>query len=119
MSRCRCSDIDNCKKEISILEDAESEFEGYGGQLEKIAELLERASKHIGMAYDINNRDSFLNDVIGLDRDINEAKEDFQSEIGNRLQELYSELSDMEEEDEDYHSEDDDDDIILPNGTIV
>lgn len=118
MSNCRCSDIENCKRDIRTLNDANNALREYQEQIADIFECLIYLEIDSGQAFDADNMRKLIFAIHTLVNDMRSVRETFRSKIGSRIRELESELSDMEEEDADYHSEEEDDEIFsLPDET--
>lgn len=105
MSSCRCTDIEQCKKNIEKLELAAEEIDHLATPYVDIADKLDDLVSTALQAYDSNNFDSFSNAAKGLKYDMRDAMDSCQAAIGDAIDKLQLDLANMEKEDEEYHQD--------------
>lgn len=119
MSNCRCSDIENCERDIQTLTDEKNILPGCRVQLLGISKDLGCLGNDSWKAFDGANIQELTAAIRALDNDMESVWETIRSKIDARISELESEKSDMEEEDKDYHSKEETDEnpSTQSNGT--
>lgn len=105
MSNCRCNDIHNCKSKIEKLSYIRNALIAMEAQVTNLNHKVNGVSEKGAPAYEGMNAGELKGIIMDLDNEICSVKNDFQTDVSNRIQNLKNDLYYMENEDDKYHEE--------------
>ena len=105
MSNCRCNDIHNCKSKIEKLSYIRNVLIAMEAQVTNLNHKVNGVSEKAAPAYEGMNAGELKGIIMDLDNEICSVKNDFQTDVSNRIQNLKNDLYHMESEDDKYHEE--------------
>jgi len=109
---CRCSDIRNCNRDLSVLHSALRQIGAICRSCGELQQDQERIQNWEFQAFELdsNVRESDRQKLMKREAQAKEEMEKSERAVEQLISRLERELSHMEREDERYHDDDDDDD---------